>query len=333
VHGDTIDGGQFKMLNPLGTVPARFSDDDRYDDTARNKIAAGNYAFYEKYGSEAIKALAPGWSQYNLLKEDSGGQHAWNFAASQRTELTRASRDLADDILDAIGKGGGANPNEVVVYSAGGGANVAAEAIGYLKGRGVAGSEILEHFAVVQHGDSNWWFNQEVEARDITRPYTIAISEQDPGTYANGMSGPGLRWLVRQDVWLDGGRFGEAFRKAAAVAQGLEPFEGLSGPKTFKPTKDGSDAGSHAFAVDADALLAAWDNRLAPGWNIPNLDDNEHLVRGNGQSALRVMYDEFDWLDARNLMNGSSSALSAAMQHAGIEVQAPALDIDAWHDL
>lgn len=312
VFGDTKDGAQFKMLHPFQAVPSQFSSDPRYGDPYLNRVGAGNYAFYEKYGAAAIRGLAPGWKQYDLLKEDSGGRDAWHFHASGRGTMTSAGWDLADDILDAIAEGGGATPNAVVVYSAGGGANVAAEAIGYLLGRGVAASEIKEHFAVVQHGNSNWWNNQESAARDITRPYTIAISEQDPGQYANGMAGPGLKWLVRQDTWLDGSRFGEAFRKAAAVAQGIEEFKGLPGSALFRTTTDGSDAGSHAFASDADALLAAWGRRLDPGWNIPNLDGTEHLIKGQGQFALRVIYDEFDWLDARKLMNGTAAASPSA---------------------
>lgn len=311
VFGDSTDGGQFKMLHPLGTVPNKFSDDPRYDQNYKNKWAAGNYAFYEKYGSKAVSELAPGWKQYDLLKADNGGYRSWNFDANNRSELTRASRDLADDIVEAINKGGGANPNAVVVYSAGGGANVPAEAIAYLLNRGTSAAEIQEHFAVVQHGDSNWWNNQEDEAREITRPYTIALSEQDPNSYANGMNGPGLKWMVRNDVWLDGSRFGEDFRKATAVAQGLEPFQGLKANQTLRPTKDGSDAGSHAFASDADALLAAWDERLEQGWNIPTAKNSEHLIKGNGQTKLRVMYDDFDWQDVRALMNGSSARSSA----------------------
>ncbi|MBB5221947.1 protein involved in ribonucleotide reduction [Amaricoccus macauensis] len=307
VYGDTIDGGQFKMLHPFKPVPGHFAYDPRYQEDWRNAMGAGNYEFHAKYGAAAIRQLAPGWDQYDLLKADAGGQRAWNFDANTRGELTAASRELADDIVAAIGKGGVAEPNEVVVYSAGGGANVAAESIGYLLNRGFAASEIREHFAVVQHGNSNWWQNQEDEARDITRTYTIALSEQDPNSYANGDPAPGLKWLVRQDVWLDGARFGESFRKAAAVAQGLEAFQGLTPGKSFRPTTDGSDAGSHAFAVDVDALLNAWDVRLKTGWNLPNLPNTQHLIKGDGQFALRVMYDEFDWLDARRLMNGSSN--------------------------
>lgn len=313
VYGDTIDGGQFKMLHPFKPVPSQFDSDPRYTDDYRNAVGAGNYAFYQKYGAAAIKALAPGWKQYDLLKSDAGGTRPWNFDATAKSQITPASRDLADDILDAIGKGGGATPNEVVVYSAGGGANVAAEAISYLLNQGTSASELQEHFAVVQHGDSNWWVNQEDPVRGITRPYTIALSEQDPNQYADGSLGPGLKWLVRQDVWLDGSRFGEAFRKAAAVAQGLEAFEGLSGGRILRPTTDGSDAGSHAFASDADALLAAWGQRLPQGWDLSTLPNTEHLIAGDGTFASRVMYDDFDWLDARNLMNGGAARTAMAV--------------------
>ena len=48
---------------------------------------------------------------------------------------------------------------------AGGGANVAAEAIGYLLNQGYSEAVLLKHFAVVQHGN-NWVTNYEAAARD-----------------------------------------------------------------------------------------------------------------------------------------------------------------------
>src|SRR5699024_7773262 len=121
---------------------------------------------------------------------------------------------------------------------------------------------LVRHFAVVQHGDTNWWSNQEVEATAITRAYTIALSEQDPNRYASGASAPGLKWLVRDGVALSGARVGDAFAAATAVAQGLAPFENLPQHARFRTTTDGSDAGSHAFAADVEALMDAWDDRL-----------------------------------------------------------------------
>jgi hypothetical protein len=308
VYGDTIDGGQFHMLNPTGETPAAFDGDPRFDDIAKNKVAAGNYAFYANYGAKAIAGLGPGWDRFDLIAEDPTGLKAWTYAPAGRAQMTKAAWELAADIRAAVGKGGGAAPNEVVVYSAGGGAHVAAEAIGYLRGQGFDEATLVRHFAVAQHGRSNWWLNQEPEATAITRPYTIALSEQDPDVYANGMNAPGLKLLVRNGVWLEGDGFGSAFARATAVAQGLEPFMNLGGNKTFKPTKDGSDAGSHAFAADAAALLAAWDDRMRPGEDLPYRTKAEHLVENGAATRLRVIYDEFDWRDARALMNGGAAA-------------------------
>ena len=309
VFGDTKDGAQFKMLKPYGTIPAALDDGDpRYDDALSNRNAAGNYAFYKDYGSAAIRDLAPGWGRYDLLAEDAGGTRAWNYDPAGRSAITKAARDLADDIVDAVARGGGLEPNAVVVYSAGGGAHVPAEAIAYLRNQGYAEATLVKHFAVIQHGDSNWWRNQESAATAITRPYTIALSEQDPDRYANGDAGPGLKLLVRDGVWLSGERFGDAFAEATAVAQGRAPFENLPQQARFRPTKDGSDAGSHAFGADVDALLAAWDDRLGPGEDIATGSGTEHLVDTGSGYRGRVMYDEFDWRDARGLMNGTGLA-------------------------
>jgi hypothetical protein len=316
VYGDTVDGGQFHMLRPGAATPAAFDGDPRFDDIAKNKVAAGNYAFYASYGAKAIAGLAPGWDRFDLIAEDPAGLSAWNYAPVGKGQMSKASWELAADIRAAVGKGGGATPNEVVVYSAGGGAHVPAEAIAYLLGQGFTQATLVRHFAVVQHGRSNWWLNQEPEATAITRPFTIALSEQDPNVYANGMSGPGLKFLVRNDVWLEGDRFGAAFAKATAVAQGLDPFQNLGPNKTFKPTKDGSDAGSHAFAADAAALLAAWGDRMRPGDDLPYRTDAEHLIENGGATRLRVIYDEFDWRDVRALMNGSGPAAATTAEPA-----------------
>jgi hypothetical protein len=326
VYGDTTDGGQFHMLHPTDPTPPQFDGDPRFDDIAKNKVAAGNYAFYQSYGAEAVAALAPGWDRFDLLAADQGGLRAWNYHATSKAQMTAAAWELAADIRAAVAKGGGADPAEVVVYSAGGGAHAPAEAIGYLLGKGYQQETLRKHFAVVQHGDTNWWSNQSPEARDITRPYTIALSEQDPNVYANGMSAPGLKWLVRNDVWLEGDRFGAAFAEATAVAQGLEPFQNLGPNKTFKPTRDGSDAGSHAFATDAEALLAAWSRKLRAGDNLPQEEDTEHLIKNGSDYRLRVIYDEFDWRDVRTLMNGPADAGDADE----VPVRSVALDAEAW---
>lgn len=308
VFGDTKDGAQYKMLNPYGKIPAALDDGDaRYADAYSNRTAAGNYAFYKQYADAAIKQLAPGWGRYDLLAEDKGGTRAWNYDPQGRAVMTKASWDLAADIRKAIADGGGAEPNSVVAYSAGGGAHVAAEAIAYLRNQGISEETLVRHFAVIQHGDSNWWKNQEPEATAIVRAYTIPLAEQDPNVYANGDPGPGLKLLVRDGVALNGARFGDDFAEATAVAQGLADFEGLPAKALFRTTRDGSDAGSHAFGADAEALFAAWGNRLGANENIATGNGTEHLVDTGSGYRQRVMYDSFDWQDARDIMNGTDN--------------------------
>jgi hypothetical protein len=329
VFGDTTDGGQFHMLHPTDPTPPGLGNDPRFDDVAKNKVAAGNYAFFNKYGQHAIDQLAPGWDVYNTIAGDAGGYREWDYGATRLQDLRGASRDLAKDIIAAMQKGGGAQPNEVVVYSAGGGAHVPAEAIAFLRSTGRSEAAIKEHFAIVQHGRTNFALNLEPEARDITRAYTIAISKQDLDTYANGMSGPGLGKLVRNGVYLDGDGFGTKMALALDVAQGLKPFANLGPNKTFKTTVDGSDSGSHAFATDRGALLAAWDTRLRPGDNLPNDVGREHQIENDGSYRLRVIYDDFDWRDARTLMNAPAAARLAQAEPASEPVAAAAPQPDA----
>ena len=287
VFGDTKDGGQYYMLNPAGTAPVAFGSDSRYGSVSGNKQAAGNYAFFNKYTVPALKELAPGWELFNLLAGDQSGQRAWNFDASQRTQITAAARALADDIVDAIGK----PADEVVVYSAGGGANVAAEAVGYLLNQGYAKATLVDHFAVVQHGN-NWVTNYEAAARILTRDFTIAISNQNYATYANGADGPDLKHALAGPTAASA--IGVAFDKALAVATGAAAFENLGAGKTFKTTLDASDAGSHAFAVDLARLAAALDDRLSGSEEMRMDYPWAHLIDQGSGTRLREIYADFD---------------------------------------
>lgn len=304
VFGDTKDGAQYRMLHPTGGMPASVDDGDpRYADAYSNRVAAGNLAFFETYADPAIARLAPGWDRFDLLAEDPTGRETWNYDPHGRREMTAAAWTLASDIRSAVKAGmSGGMPEKVVVYSAGGGAHVPAEALAYLQNQGFSEGTLARHFAVIQHGDTNWWSNQEPAATAITRAFTIVISEQDPNRYPDGSAGPGLKWLVRNGEHLEGNRFGAAFAEALAVAQGREAFDGLPAKAILRSTIDGSDAGSHAFAVDADTLLSNWWDRLGPGENVAL--DAPTLVDTGGGYRDRVIYDDFDWQDAVALMNG-----------------------------
>jgi hypothetical protein len=317
VYGDTKDGGQYYMLHPTGKAPGSFGSDSRYGDTAGNKVAAGNYAFYKQYGKAGLGDLGSGWKQFDLLASDNGGQRAWNFHATSKTAISAASSALASDIISAIGKG-----NAVVVYSAGGGANVPAEAIGYLRNHGYSEAAISSHFAVIQHGRSNWGANYESEARSITRDYTIAISNQNMATYDNGMDGPNLKTAITNKSAINGAAFGTHFDKALDVAIGTKAFGSLSGA-TFKTTVDASDAGSHAFAVDLGSLQSAWNNKMHSGDDLPTGDAWAHRISGASGARLRVIYNEFDAKDVAQLLNGRSATASAGAASASPAETAP----------
>jgi hypothetical protein len=306
VFGDTKDGGQYYTLNPGGDAPNSFGTDSRYSSVSGNKQAAGNYAFYKEYGKAALNDLGTGWKQFDLLSSDNGGKRAWNFDANSKSGITGAAQALANDIVSAINKG-----NAVVVYSAGGGANVPAEAIGYLKNQGYKESALAEHFAVVQHGRSNWGNNYEAEARAITRDYTIAVSNQNMAKYTNGMKGPDLKHAITNKGAIDGSHFGSHFDKALDVAIGSKSFGALSNA-TFRSTLDASDAGSHAFAVDLDNLQSAWNDKMHAGDTLPDGDSWAHRIQGNSGGRLREIYNEFNSKKIANLLDGNKSTSTSA---------------------
>jgi Ca2+-binding RTX toxin-like protein len=305
VFGDTKDGSQFHMLNPTAQTPAAFAGDARYNNTATNQQAVGNYEFFLDYARAAMADLSGGtWSAHDLLAGDNGGLRAWNFDATQAAQLTSAGRRLASDIEAAIKASGDSR----VVYSAGGGANLAAEAIGYLYNKGYDAADILPHFAVVQHGKYNWERQYEQEARDITRIYTIAISNQDESRYANGTEGPNLKVTIADRTKVDGRAFGADFDKALDVAIGNTPYQPglLKAGATFKALRDGSDAGSHAFAVDIGRVVDAWGGRLRSDENLASGPDWAHKIDGPGSNdRLRVLYNTFTATDVSALLDGT----------------------------
>ena len=309
VFGDTKDGGQYYTLHPGGDAPNSFGSDSRYSSVSGNKQAAGNYAFYKEYGKAALRDLGS-WKQFDLLASDNGGKRAWNFDAHSKSAITGAAQALATDIVSAINKG-----NAALIYSAGGGANAPAEAIGYLLNQGYKESVLIDHFAVIQHGRSNWGNNYESEARAITRDFTIAISNQNMAKYTNGMKGPDLKHAITNKGAIDGSAFGSHFDKALDVAIGSKSFGALSNA-TFKPTLDASDAGSHAFAVDLGDLQSAWNDKMHGGENLPNGDSWAHRIQGNGGGRLREIYDEFNSRKIANLLDGDRSTSTSTSTSA-----------------
>ena len=302
VFGDTLDGSQFHMMYPSGRTPSFITDSPRYDEVEKSKQAFGNYEFWKDYSTPAFKSL--GIPSYDMLATDRGGMRAWDFDATSKSQLAPASRDLVDDILQAM-----ATKDDKVVYSAGGGANVAAEAIGYLFESGYTKAEIVPHFAVIQHGNRNWTYQYEPEARNLTREFTIAITSQDERVYANGWKGPDLERTIHDRRQIDGSEFGDAFDRALDVGIGNRAYDAgkLAKGAIFRSNLDGSDAGSHAFAFDEDALSAAWTKRMRAGENIREDDNYAHLIDGPGSAdRTRVLYNSFTHRDVSDLFDGDA---------------------------
>ena len=182
-----------------------------------------------------------------------------------------------------------------MVYSAGGGANVAAEAVGYLLGQGYAMADLVKHFAVVQHGN-NWVTNYGTRPASITRELHHRHLEPELRHLRRRQApAPTSSTPSRRTTCPTAAGFGAAFAAALAVATGGTALRRAArGLRGSAATLDASDAGSHAFATDRDWLLAAWGDRVGAGELHTGLDW-AHLI-DDGPLGLRdrVLDDGFD---------------------------------------
>jgi hypothetical protein len=206
---------------------------------------------------------------------------------------------------------------------------VAAEAIGYLLGQGYAEADLLKSFVVVQHGN-NWVTNYEAEARELTRAFTLAISNQNYASYANGDPGPDLKHALAGKVTGDT-LFAAAFDTALAVATGGKAFQNLPAKATFRATLDASDAGSHAFAVNAAELIAALAGRLSGSEGLQTGYDWAHLIDGGGSTRLREIVSDFDAAAISKLLWGSAGAKGGTKALATSPASDTGTGTDAGH--
>lgn len=318
VFGDTKDGAQYRMLHPTGSLPSWITPvDPLFNDTQRNQQGVGNLAFFRKWAEPAFDSLQI--ATYDLCADDNDGQRPWNFSAGSLGAMAQASQALVADILAAM-----ATDDGKVVYSAGGGANVAAEAIGYLLGQGYTKSQIIPHFAVVQQGGNNWMRQYEPQARTRTVECTISIVTQAFTSYPNGWEGPGLDVTINNPNVINGLLFGTAFDNALDVAIGNRAFgSGLPAGAIFNSDLDGSDCGGHAFAFDRNALLASWDtDRMLTG---DNLDEGTSYTinAASGPDRERVLYNSFRHQNVTALFNGTGSALLTSIVNARLASTTP----------
>lgn len=297
VMGDCKRGGQWFLLNPdqpKANMPAAYDDgDDRYANTTQNKMGGGNAWFYHTLLFPALADLFPEWTLCEAYRDGGvDGVHEWNFAPTSSSQILSASLEIANDIIAAIN-----NPlPEIVVYSAGGGANVVAEAVAWIRSStSYTQQQIADHLAVIQHGRNNWFYGYDtvagIDARVITRPFTIAITNQNPAVYDNGWAGPSLDTAFRAIDYplinLAGG-FSVDFENVFKTAVGAIPAVGVPADRTFSSTLDISDSGSHVFALCPGRVAANMAARMNDNETLLQGTENQHLIYNTVTLASRT---------------------------------------------
>jgi hypothetical protein len=226
VYGDTTEARQQGMLTGSGTGNA--SDD---------LVAQANYAFFRMYAEPALQSV--GFTTFRDVTPQT-----YNFKAKALSDMTTGGQLIAQTVKAALDD---TSLKYRVVYSAGGGENTAAEAIGYLRNIGYTDEQIRSRFAIVQHSAWNWINATETAAQTIAAPFTIRIEDQ------NKFTGPGLPPLT-----VSAARTSPAFVDAWNIAIGNTAGSGIP---NFESKRDASDAGSDKFSTDPTALDRYWDTR------------------------------------------------------------------------
>jgi hypothetical protein len=202
-------------------------------DLLNNGVSKANREYFYKFSKPALSSLG-------LLNPIDVTTQAHNYTTSTLTSLTAGGQLLAQQIRNAIGS------NTRVVYSAGGGENVAAEAVAWLRTQGYSDIAIKNNFAVVQHSIWNWDNATDAASRTIIGNFTIRIEDQNP------FSG-----LGKPPVTVSAAKTSASFVTAWQVCQGSL----ASGITNFQFRNDASDAGSHSFATSSNYLDANWNTR------------------------------------------------------------------------
>jgi hypothetical protein len=228
IYGDTTENRQEGMI-PGGAGSGLNPSTDR--------AAQANYEFFKRYTKAALQSLGMN-TFYDIVPQ------RYSFDANSLTSMTSGGAFLAQRVRDAIGS------KTRVVYSAGGGVNAGAEAIGWLRNQGYSDIQIREHFAIVQHSQWNWDNATEGQARSITGDFVIRIEDQ------NKYSG-----LGKPPLTVSASKTSPTFADAWAVGMGSKP----SGIDNLEFRRDASDAGSHHFASNVSKIEANWNRRGAPG--------------------------------------------------------------------
>ena len=200
-----------------------------------------NYKFYQRYTVPALKSVG-----CNVFYDTT--TQKYNFNAYNLNQMTTSGQFLTKAIQNAIDNSSWSKELRVV-YSAGGGVNVPAEAIKYLKNKGYSDATIKDHFLVVQHSKWNYQSASEVTAQNIVRPFYVAIKDQNAYT-GHGKGVP---------TSISANKTSEVFANAWRVAVGgQKPNPPIPG---FGSIDDISDSGSHSYSSNPSVLDKNWYTR------------------------------------------------------------------------
>jgi hypothetical protein len=243
-HNKTIYPGQVEMI---GVV---FGDTTAGHRSAMKGSGSGhgNWLFFQQYSTPALGDSSSAW--YLPANIHDSIQESWDFSATQVSQLSTGGQMVYKTLKAALDNTD-TSKNYRVVFSAGGGHNSPYEAIQLLRKSTnpvYSDTQILAHFAIVQHSDWNMDNTNEVGVLAGTLPFTIRISDQN-ATSGAGMCGiePALAKTSAQ------------FVKSSRVARGVQaPDQAMPG---FGPTTDCSDAGGSDFASTPSLMESNWNTR------------------------------------------------------------------------
>lgn len=319
VIGDTTDEGQWRAkFQTEVAMPNNFDDrnNPRYAQDPQNDQARGNYDFMKDYAIPAIRDELQ-FSFYDTLNNNGTGLWKVNPGQSYAlNQLTVAARQLVTDINWAINNGGPGSADDQVIYSAGGGANVAAEAINYLLTTGGrTEAQVKANFTIIQHGRNNWVNQYEQGSKVITDEYTLAITNQNPNDYSAGHpgswpnnAGPNLQNALNgtQANNIDGSAIGSEFDLALKVSIGEAAYtRGLSADADYNWGYDASDAGSGMFALYramAGDITSYFGARMVDGDQL--VQGSDWYVNSGASRYARTLWNEFDGGDIRDAFDG-----------------------------
>ncbi len=250
IYGDTTETRQDDMLNG--------------GETKDSKLGKANYEFYKKYSLPAIKSIQnDNFVHYDVTPE------TYNFSPNALSDMTTGGQFIARTLEAALNN----KQNKVrVVVSAGGGENTMAEAINYIRQKGFSDKQIMEQLIIVQHSEWNWRKATEAKAQTICAPFTLRIEDQNKYTgdsakekfpQAPVAPNANANFIKRTSETFVNAWNGAVYTDAARnpIITATTAGDKQKGIDNFVGKRDISDAGSHHFATNLEALDNYWYTR------------------------------------------------------------------------